>query len=70
MEIFSWINKSQFISGHPEYSPKFNLTFSVQFNIKSEYDVPEDVFMVQELEKGALQNCSGVISYHEAFGGL
>ncbi len=62
--------KAVVVLGHPEYYPKFGFVPSVQFNIKSEYDVPENVFMVQELEKGALKNCSGVIKYHEAFGGL
>ncbi|MEN8119528.1 MAG: N-acetyltransferase [Bacteroidota bacterium] len=62
--------KAVVVLGHPEYYPKFGFVPSVQFNIKSEYDVPENVFMVQELEKGALKNCSGVISYHEAFGNV
>ena len=62
--------KAVVVLGHPEYYPKFEFVPSVQFNIKSEYDVPENVFMVKELEKGALKNCSGVIKYHNAFGGL
>ena len=47
--------KAVTVLGHPEYYPKFGFVRSVQFNIKSDYDVPEIVFMVQELEKEALK---------------
>ena len=62
--------KAVVVLGYPEYYPKFGFIPSVQFNIKSEYDVPENVFMIQELEKGVLKNGNGIIKYHEVFNGV
>ena len=55
------------VLGHPNYYPKFGFEPSVKYNIKSEYDVPDDVFMVLELVPGSLKTHAGVIKYHEAF---
>jgi len=55
------------VLGHPEYYPKFGFVKSENFNLKSEYDVPAEVFMIAELENGFLENCRGTISYHEEF---
>lgn len=55
------------VLGHPDYYPRFGFVPSVNFGIKSEYDVPDDVFMVKELKKGALANCRGTVKYHKAF---
>ena len=58
------------VLGHPQYYPRFGFVPSSEFGIVSEYDVPEDVFMVLELEPGALQNKSGRVHYHREFGKL
>jgi putative acetyltransferase len=58
------------VLGHPDYYPKFGFEPSTNFAIKSEYDVPAEVFMMVELEKAYLQGCSGTISYHEEFKNL
>ncbi len=58
------------VLGHPEYYPKFGFQPSVNFNIRSEYDVPDDVFMLLELIPGGLSKKLGEIKYHQAFGGL
>lgn len=55
------------VLGHPDFYPKFGFKPSTDFAIKSEYDVPAEVFMMVELEKAYLQGCSGIISYHEEF---
>ena len=55
------------VLGHPEYYPRFGFTPSVNYGILSEYDVPEEVFMVKELREGALADCKGTIKYHSAF---
>ena len=55
------------VLGHPEYYPQFGFVPSVTYRIKSEYDVPDDVFMIQELYKGALTGCHGTVKYHECF---
>ena len=58
------------VLGHPEYYPKFGFIPSVKYGIKSEYDVPDEAFMVLELKKGSLKNKNGVIKYHAAFGSV
>lgn len=58
------------VLGHPEYYPRFGFTPSTQFGFKSEYDVPDEVFMALELRPGALSGCSGQVRYHAAFGEL
>ena len=55
------------VLGHPEYYPKFGFVPSVKYGIKSEYDVPENVFMILELSERALKDCHGTVKYHEVF---
>ena len=55
------------VLGHPNYYSKFGFVPSVRFGIKSEYDVPDEVFMILELTPGSLKHHEGVIKYHEAF---
>ena len=55
------------VLGHPAYYPRFGFLPSVRFGIRSEYDVPEDVFMVMELQPRYLEGATGVIRYHPAF---
>jgi putative acetyltransferase len=55
------------VLGHPEFYPRFGFAPASRFGIRSEYDVPDDVFMSMELVAGALRNRSGTIRYHPAF---
>jgi len=55
------------VLGHPDYYPRFGFVPASRFNIKSEYDVPDEVFMLKELKQSALTGVKGVIQYHEAF---
>jgi putative acetyltransferase len=55
------------VLGHPEYYPMFGFVPSVTYGIKSEYDVPENVFMILELSEEALMDCNGIVKYHEVF---
>ncbi len=55
------------VLGHPDYYPRFGFVPSVNFGIKSEYDVPPEVFMVKELQKGALKGVKGTVKYHQFF---
>jgi putative acetyltransferase len=55
------------VLGHPEYYPRFGFVPTVNYRIKSEYDVPENVFMIIELTDGALGDCHGIVKYHECF---
>jgi putative acetyltransferase len=53
------------VLGHPQYYPKFGFRPSVGFGIRSEYEVPDDVFMVLELNTDSLNGINGTIKYHE-----
>ncbi|MCG7852014.1 MAG: hypothetical protein MIO92_05780, partial [Methanosarcinaceae archaeon] len=53
--------------GHPNYYSRFGFVPSVNYGITSEYDVSEEVFMIQEIREGILDGCSGIVSYHQAF---
>ncbi|TNF99764.1 MAG: N-acetyltransferase [Gammaproteobacteria bacterium] len=55
------------VLGHPEYYPRFGFRSSTRFGIACEYNVPDDVFMVMELQPDYLRNVSGTIKYHAAF---
>jgi putative acetyltransferase len=56
------------VLGHPDYYPRFGFIPASRYKIRSEYAVPEGVFMITELKPGSLGNSSGVIHYDEAFG--
>ena len=55
------------VLSHPEYYPRFGFVLASRFNLRCEYDVPDEVFMAMELEPGALNGKSGVVKYHTAF---
>ena len=55
------------VLGHPGYSPRFGFRPASQWGIRSEYDVPDDTFMMLELSPGYLQGYQGTIRYNAAF---
>ena len=55
------------VIGHPNYYPRFGFVPSFKYGIKSEYDVPDEAFMVIELAPNSLQGHKGIIKYHEEF---
>ena len=55
------------VLGHPGYYPRFGFSASNLFGIRSEYEVPDEVFMLIELIDAYLSQCSGTIRYHPAF---
>lgn len=55
------------VLGHPDYYPRFGFSPSSRFGIGCQYEVPEEVFMVLELQSDYLRGVSGTIKYHEAF---
>ena len=55
------------VLGHPSYYPRFGFIPSVRYGIRSEFDVPVDVFMLIEIIPGYLQGATGIIKYHPAF---
>lgn len=58
------------VLGHPDYYPRFEFITSSHLGIGCEYDVPEEVFMVRELQEGYLRGATGVIKYHDVFSNL
>lgn len=58
------------VLGHPLYYPRFGFIPAARLSLRSEYDVPEEVFMVRELRTEALSGLSGTIRYHPVFGEL
>ncbi|MES2623811.1 MAG: N-acetyltransferase [Pseudomonadota bacterium] len=58
------------VIGHSNFYTRFGFVPSTHYGIKSEYDVPEDVFMVRELTPAALRGHTGTIRYHDAFGNV
>jgi putative acetyltransferase len=55
------------VLGHPGYYPRFGFVPSNRHGIKSEFDVPDEVFMVLELSEGALSGCAGTVKYQPEF---
>lgn len=58
------------VLGHPAYYPRFGFVPASRYGVSSEYDVPDDVFMIMELQPGSLRGISGEVSYDEAFHGV
>lgn len=58
------------VLGHPDYYPRFGFSPSSRFDIDSEYEVPEEVFMAMELLPDGLSGITGRVSYHPAFSNL
>ena len=55
------------VLGHAAYYPRFGFLPSARFGIGCEYEVPEEVFMIVELQAGFLRGTSGKVAYHAAF---
>ncbi len=54
--------------GHPGYYPRLGFRPARQFGLElRQFDVPDDVFMVYEVEQGKLQEISGELLYPNAF---
>jgi putative acetyltransferase len=63
-------NVAVVVLGHAGYYPRFGFLPSRFFGIDCEYEVPEDVFMVTELQPAALSGTTGTVKYHAAFKNL
>ncbi|MDX1404658.1 MAG: N-acetyltransferase [Woeseiaceae bacterium] len=55
------------VLGHADYYPRFGFRPASRWGIASEYDVPDDAFMLLELASGYLDGYQGTIRYHAAF---
>ena len=55
------------VLGHPNYYPRFGFVPASLKGLRSEYDVPDEVFMVAELRPGTLAGRSGLVKYDPEF---
>lgn len=56
--------------GHPEYYPNFGFEPARSYGLElTQFNVPDDVFMVYELQDGALNRIQGELRYPEVFMG-
>ena len=59
--------RSVIVLGHSAYYPRFGFIPASEKDIKSPFEVPDEAFMVFELQKGALDGVQGTVSYPKAF---
>ncbi len=62
--------KAVVVLGSPQYYSQFGFVPAKEKGLKCEYPVPDEAFMVLELENGALAECVGIVKYHAAFNDL
>jgi putative acetyltransferase len=55
------------VLGHPDFYSRFGFIPASRKSLGCEYDVPDEAFMVLELESKALQDCSGTVKYRSEF---
>lgn len=56
------------VIGHPQFYPRFGFRPASRYGLRSEFEVPDEVFMATELELGALARCRGLVRYVPEFG--
>lgn len=57
------------VIGHPEYYPRFGFSPARARGLRSEFEVPDEVFMVAELTRGVLRDRGSLVRYLAEFGG-
>lgn len=55
------------VLGHADYYPRFGFVTAKEKGLISEYEVPEEYFMVAELTPDALNGRKGLVVYHTEF---
>lgn len=56
------------VLGHPWFYPRFGFTPAAPHGIRAQWNVADEVFMVKELQNGALAQVKGVVRYRPEFG--
>ncbi|MFC7682136.1 GNAT family N-acetyltransferase [Paenibacillus sp. GCM10028914] len=57
-----------FLIGHPEYYSRFDFVKAVDYGFElKQFEVPDEVFMVYEVQAGALNRYKGELRYSKAF---
>ena len=55
------------VLGHAKYYPRFGFVPASRFDLRCEYNVPDEVFMATELRDGALSEHKGLVRYQPEF---
>ena len=55
------------VLGHPEFYPRFGFLPASRYNIKYEYEVPDEAFMILELKKNSLTGIKGIVKFESEF---
>jgi putative acetyltransferase len=55
------------VLGHPTYYSRFGFVPAVRYGLKSEYEVPDEAFMVLAWQEGVLKDRGGVVRYQPEF---
>ncbi|MHC4538972.1 MAG: GNAT family N-acetyltransferase [Planctomycetota bacterium] len=53
------------VLGHPEYYPRFGFEPASKFGIRSEWEVPDEPFMILMLDEKVMSGVSGVARYRQ-----
>jgi putative acetyltransferase len=53
------------VIGHPEYYTRFGFERAGRFGISSEWDVPDEAFMILMLDRKVMNGITGVAKYRE-----
>lgn len=61
--------KGSIVLGYPKYYSKFGYRKSTEFRISSPFEVPEDFFMMVELDEESLKGIKGAVEYPKEFMG-
>jgi putative acetyltransferase len=59
--------KAVVVLGSSAYYPQFGFIPAKEKGLRCEYSVPDEAFMVLELESGALERCAGTVKYRSEF---
>ncbi|MBW4580023.1 MAG: N-acetyltransferase [Tildeniella nuda ZEHNDER 1965/U140] len=62
--------KAVVVLGSPDYYPRFGFVPAKQKGLGCEYSVPNEAFMVLELERGVLEGRAGMVKYRSEFNEL
>jgi putative acetyltransferase len=57
------------VIGHPEYYPRFGFERASGYGIKSEWDVPDEAFMIFLTDSSKMKGWTGVAKYRPEFEG-
>jgi putative acetyltransferase len=55
------------VLGHPTYYPRFGFVTASSYGIGCEFDVPDEAFMILELQKGTWKGRRGMVHYQPEF---